>query len=518
MRKLLITVCLLALFLEISGMLFSGESDKPNQAMVALSEAPERTIQDPRENGYLLLLGFASAPSTDPVQMGLEIWLEAELDRGRKQFDYHKDSRSYLGLRVDALQYLEPIVGSEPLLQLNRSSAHLRRALTDAPTFLERYERWLNMPFEDWGYAHLGNPRLAEVFVAHRLYVGVGFARSQDTGLSRLERDLREWRAVMEKAKTLELKMLAAVIVDENTAIASDLLGRSGLSRWSPPRLQRLARPVSETERSLMWPIRNEFVRGMTRPVQVIPSVMGSAQEDSERQTEWLAKMAGLPPDTFRKTGRPLSSSVAGITFRSQRNLNMYAVYYESILKADEAGQSPLPRLREVARNSPRTLIDTFVHPIHDDPPWELVVGKMMETDARTRLAALQTTLRLPSYSGNVPARVAHAGQAYYDPFTGGPMMWNAERQRLYSVGRDGLDDAGDDTFDVAVQVVLGELVSKRKHSKSRPGTSGTRRARSTIRLSQRVGPAHTTPSPSRDWASTESLATLRGRLPSHVF
>jgi hypothetical protein len=39
----------------------------------------------------------------------------------------------------------------------------------------------------------------------------------------------------------------------------------------------------------------------------------------------------------------------------------------------------------------------------------------------------------------------------YFDPFTGFPMLWSPTQKRLYSVGKDGLDDGGDPTFDISV-------------------------------------------------------------------
>lgn len=49
--------------------------------------------------------------------------------------------------------------------------------------------------------------------------------------------------------------------------------------------------------------------------------------------------------------------------------------------------------------------------------------------------------------------RLAKAGQAYYDPFTGFSMLVNQERRFLYSVGRDGRDQGGDPAQDVVVAI-----------------------------------------------------------------
>jgi hypothetical protein len=51
--------------------------------------------------------------------------------------------------------------------------------------------------------------------------------------------------------------------------------------------------------------------------------------------------------------------------------------------------------------------------------------------------------------------RLAKAGQAYYDPFTGLPMLVNQRTGVLYSVGRDGKDQEGDGVRDITVMIPL---------------------------------------------------------------
>ena len=82
-------------------------------------------------------------------------------------------------------------------------------------------------------------------------------------------------------------------------------------------------------------------------------------------------------------------------------------------------------------------------------------MGRMLETDARLRVIALQAALRKPARGQSAIARIAQAGSAYFDPFTGLPLNWNAAQRKIYSVGPDGLDDGGDDTFDIAAPVIL---------------------------------------------------------------
>ena len=76
-----------------------------------------------------------------------------------------------------------------------------------------------------------------------------------------------------------------------------------------------------------------------------------------------------------------------------------------------------------------------------------------MDTDAHLRLAGLQAALRRGSPEGDLATRIAKAGQRWYDPYTGLPMLVNASRGVLYSVGHDGKDQDGDPQQDVTVNV-----------------------------------------------------------------
>jgi hypothetical protein len=112
---------------------------------------------------------------------------------------------------------------------------------------------------------------------------------------------------------------------------------------------------------------------------------------------------------------------------------------------------SPLPKLRDVARNSPLTLLERMANPLEFDPNWEPFAQRLVEPAARLRLASLQIFLRNPAATTTIPTRLAEVGSMYFDPFTGFPMLWSPTQKRLYSVGKDGLDDGGDPSFDISV-------------------------------------------------------------------
>ena len=86
-------------------------------------------------------------------------------------------------------------------------------------------------------------------------------------------------------------------------------------------------------------------------------------------------------------------------------------------------------------------------------PAGEPFVYRMVELDAKIRLAGLQAWLRRGPQDADVLTRLAKAGQAYYDPFTGLPMLVNQRKGVIYSVGRDGKDQEGDGLRDVTAMI-----------------------------------------------------------------
>jgi hypothetical protein len=116
-----------------------------------------------------------------------------------------------------------------------------------------------------------------------------------------------------------------------------------------------------------------------------------------------------------------------------------------------------MPKLYDFANTPSRTWLDYGFNPIDNlivadpMPDWDAIIGGIMETDARLRLVGLQARLRAPSQDTSLVTRIAQAGPGFYDPFTELPMLVNATRGIIYSVGMDHKDDGGDPTFDVSV-------------------------------------------------------------------
>lgn len=468
MRNIIIGLCIAGLFLEVSGLIWSSKKDKPSETFLKLSEPPARSIENPLENGYFLLLGFASSPSSDPVQSGYDIWLESDTQSGRQGFDLDKPGRSELRIPIALDQVLPEWNSPDPVEDFQRRDALFRTSLARYDTLLKRYERWLQMRFEDWGYAHRGVPRIEELLGTHRLYIAEGFRQQTKIGLERLTTDMGRWRILLREARTLPMKILAVIMLEDDVRLLSRILNHKTVDRAVLTRGLNLLQPLTPSEYSLRWPVQSQFVLGYTQGQQIDRDLL--PQDDTDGPTkESLAHAARLQPEMFRAIEHPRMRNILGLSTSSQRTWDTYAAFYDATIKAAESVHSPLPKLHDVARHSPLTVLERIINPLEFSPNWEPFSQRLVETDARLRLVALQILMRQPTATVTIPTRLAEVGSMFFDPFTGFPMLWSPTQKKLYSVGKDGLDDGGDPTFDISVPLTL---------AMDSPSTTGAHSAR----------------------------------------
>ena len=174
---------------------------------------------------------------------------------------------------------------------------------------------------------------------------------------------------------------------------------------------------------------------------------------------------------------RPWHATVASaMRLPIQRRANAYAEYYEAANKAVAGGRyTNLPKLSSFVRTPPSGVMDYLINPVEHIvgveplPSWDPYVMRIVEVDAELRLAGLQAWIRRGPQEGEVLTRLAKAGQAYYDPFTGLPMLVNQRKGLIYSVGRDGKDQEGDSTRDLAVPIPFVSSSDSRRAPLSPP-------------------------------------------------
>ncbi|HSA63499.1 MAG TPA: hypothetical protein VLE25_02305, partial [Nitrospira sp.] len=327
------------------------------------------------------------------------------------------------------------IRNGDPLAVMRGQGVTLKSLTARESTALARYQQWLTMPFDDWGFGQSFSPNCTHVLFTHRLFVLEGFGQDLSMGLDRLETDMQAWRGALGQSKTLAMKMLAVTAVQDDASVASGLLSRVELDAAALARLSKMVRPLDQVELSIRWPMQSQFVWATN-------AVRSEINEDKAQDRPWYASIA------------------AALRLPIQRRANAYAEYYEAANKAVAGGRyTNLPKLSTYVRTPASGVIDYLANPVEHIvgieplPSWEPHVVRMIETDAQLRLAGLQAWLRRGSQDSDVLMRLAKAGQAYYDPFTGLPMLVNQRRGVIYSVGHDGKDQEGDDLHDVTVLI-----------------------------------------------------------------
>lgn len=425
----------LAVGVGLVGLAWIVMEEQPSNAFHNLSSAPERTVLDPGKNGYLLLLGFDADPSRDPVQAGYERkFTAADLELSKSCAGGDRGTPLAVRSTASASAIASWFRTSDPAALFRNQAGGIGTWLPQYEASLERYRRWLKMPFEDWGYGQLVSPNCSEILAAHRLYVAEGFLETVEAGITRLEGDLTAWRTALAQAKTLPIKMMAADAINDDVAVISGLLTRLDLEEKFVPQLMKMVRPLDQVEQSLRWPMQSQFV---------------------------IASRASDPGLKQEKPGdRPFYVSiVAAMPLPKQKRLNAYAEYYETAMRNGEGPRAFSPKLYTYVRTPPQSWFDYLLNPIDNVvgleplPPWDLYSGRVLETDARLRLASLQAWIKQSPQGVDLLARVAKAGQSFYDPFTGLPMLLSAKKNLLYSVGKDGQDDDGDPRLDVTVLI-----------------------------------------------------------------
>ena len=427
-------VVLVAVGIGAVGLAWMVMEAPPSPVYHNLTISPPLALTDSRKNGYFLLLGFDASAEQDPLQAGYERKVEgSELQAANACMVGDEGKGTTTGDSTNVVRGW--LTSADPVAQMKPQAATVRLWAAQESVALRRYQQWLSMPFEDAGYGQILSPNCAHILLAHRLYLAEGFTQDPSAGLDRLENDIRSWRTVLGQSKTLMVKMLAATAVQDDAAIASGLLTRQDLDETAIGRLGKIVRPFDPVELSLRWPMQSHLV--------------------------WATKAVTTSLKNDKTGERPLYVALAAaMPLPVQRRSNAYADYYEAASKAVAEGRyTNLPKPSSFIRTPALSAVDYVTNPIEHIigieplPSWDPYVGRMVETDARLRLASLQVWIRQGAQDGNVVTRLAKAGQAHYDPFTGLPMLVDQQRGVMYSVGQDGKDQEGDPLRDVVAAI-----------------------------------------------------------------
>lgn len=424
-----------ALAIGVIGLVWVIMEERPSPAFQSLTTIPQRTLSDSKKNGYLVLLEMEAGAGQDSARV------RDERNNGGKtaltcfgRSGSGTDERSNASADVMRGWFR----GSGPIGQFKSHQVAIKGWGNEHQLMLERYGQWQKLPFEDWGYGQHVSLPCATVAFAHQLHVATGFVQNMDQGVDRLETDMEAWRIVLSQARTLPVKMLALQAINDDIAVASGLLVRSDFDGRHLGRVTKLLRPLDQGELSIRWPMQSELVAAS----KAYDDQLKAARTEAQAVSTTVTSILPLP---------------------KQRRLNEYATYYEASYKTAGEGQyGSLPKRKSYIRFPATTLTDYLTNPIENIvgleplPPWDVFNGLVVDTDAHLRLASLQAWLRRGPADGDLLARLAKAGQGFYDPYTGLPMLVNLKKGVFYSVGHDGKDQDGDPELDVVAEIPVG--------------------------------------------------------------
>jgi Tetratricopeptide repeat len=409
--------------------------EPPSPTFHSFTTTPQQTLSGAQKNAYTLLVGIDAPAGQDPLRAGYES--KTEIGDGTTALGCAGTPGPETGDRSSASANVMRgwIRGSDPIGQFKSHQGAIQGWASRHQVTLERYRQWQKLPFEDWGYGQPISPPCGAMVFAHQLHVVDGFVQGTDVAVDRLETDMEMWRVVLSQARTLPVKMLALQAINDDIALASGLLVRSDFDTKHLGRITKFVRPLDQGELSLRWPMQSELV---------------SAGKTYESQLK-----------AARAEGQAMSAMVASaLPLPKQRRLNDYAKYYEmSYQAAGEKHYSSLPKWKDHVRFPAAGVMDYLANPIENLvgveplPAWDVYSGLVVDTDAHLRLASLQAWLRRGPSEGALPNKIAKAGQDFYDPYTGLPMLVNQKQGVLYSVGHDGKDQDADPQVDVVVEI-----------------------------------------------------------------
>lgn len=426
----LVTGCGVLGLLAVAGLtlLWVGTEEKPSNAFYNLMKVPTPPLLDRRQNGYLKLMAIGASSSSNPVLMG------------ERRVVASGDPSQWPEGFADLAAALSAWYGSwDPAEEFRNQRTVIRQWSAFFGALMAKYHGWVGSRIEDVGYGTVQAPDEALILGVHRLYVAEGFSRGVGRGLERLQQDAETWRKALEEAKTLRFKLLAIEALNDDLIVMSGLLSRPDLDPKRLPTMARMSRALDHPERSLRWPMQSQFGLEM----EMAKTYLRSWGEEDPRPS-YITALTFLP-------------------LPKQKVFNAHANYYEalakhdSLIKVEGDPRRNMPLRYKYTSAPPKTLSDYIVNPIdnllvkEDRVDWHDVIGRMVELEARLRLGSLQVRIRRPPATSEPLTRVADAGQAYYDPFTGFTMLMDGSKTILYSVGRDGHDNDGDRTLDVSV-------------------------------------------------------------------
>lgn len=417
----------------------------PEAAAFAAESGPD--VADP-ENAFFAALGFASPPGQDPHAQGMQAAARYEAALAQRPYFASADNGVRDLTAPEALSTATPIgdlicSGDGCRQQRQQKTGHLAVTLNANKAMLARYERLQ-------AYPHYRDALTPTIFApgvpfgvlgsAHQLLLAkvVLFARYGDPGkaLATLKRDTFFWRMVLRDADSLIARVVAARFLTNNANLLSELATQY---KWSAGALQEKAQaivlPLTVEERDPGPALRREFrmnrhlFAGFAKDPAFRRSLMNVTDEGAIASggRDILYRLFYRPEATANAAYRDFASLVAvmglparefikhlpatGAAVESSPSLIRWNLIYNPLGKVMLASSPPDPRK---------------------------IAAQLHNLDGLLRLVALQLRAKQEGLApGRMEDFLRSAGDAFANPYTGGPMQYDAEGHRFYFLGVD---------------------------------------------------------------------------------
>ena len=248
MKHIIISAIAIWVLFQVGGMFWSSKDHAVDGTFASFLETPPRSLANPYHNGYFYLFGLTTAAPLDPAKTGYEMWLEATEGGRRVDSDIPRGNRKDLAFGLSSEPIRPSWEADDPLEEFRKKDFPLRALTSQHQNLLSRYEHWLGMPFEDWGFGHRIVPVSEDILAVHRIYIAEGFSSSTVEGVERLRKDLHLWRAVLRNAKTIETKVLAQVVITDDLQLLSRILAKPTVDKAILTMGLQLTMPLSDLE------------------------------------------------------------------------------------------------------------------------------------------------------------------------------------------------------------------------------------------------------------------------------
>lgn len=445
---------LLALLAAVLALVAVNAFDEDLRPEVKAALQPPSETVPAQDNLFYALLGF-QAPSGDLVQAGIARWrlLEQLPPVGTHAEEAAHQQRRHAEELPGALRFQGDARALDDIAAVGDALAALRAGRLDAQTMIaanaELLARYRGLR-RYGGYANLFTPRAEllsrapyfDISRTRRLWMlslATMIARGEtDAAVRELRDDTLFWRRMLaQRENHLIDKMVLVANVQRGLRSASDLLHGGNLNADQRRVLAELAGPMTPAERSMDGPLGNEL------------RFIDNTLRDEMRRTGGVNWFDTYPPRREEDAWPPFL----------QRALNRAGAYFLQPRATTNLHHAGLQRVAQAnGRDCRRFGEDEEALSAAAEPDWwrlgynpvgkvllaisgngamyHSYTGRLCDLMGFQRLLALQLHLRERGITSQTPrpqieTAITQAGDAYADPFTGGPMLWSPEQRGI---------------------------------------------------------------------------------------